>query len=122
MASSQFSCISTASARTSRRSRGSGNPHNVCSPLDLLVQPFQHVRGFHVLVVGQRQPVIGERLLDVLLHPGAELRIFRLPFAEPGRDVAADLGQLAPVVKPAQLPQAVVIDFARHVIERIPRK
>ena len=55
----------------------------------------------HVLVMGPRQPVIGERFLDVFLNPRAKLWIFRLPFGEPGRDVAADLCEFAPVIEPA---------------------
>ena len=45
--------------------------YDVSAPLQLLVQPLQHVGRFHVLVVRQRQPVIGQRLLDVVLDPVA---------------------------------------------------
>ena len=72
-----------------------------------------------MLVVRQRQPVIGQRLLDVVLDPVAQPRIFRLPFAKPLGDVAPHLGNLAPIVKPAQLSQTVVVHPARHIVERV---
>ena len=43
----------------------------------------------------------------------------RRPFGEPGGEIAARLGEIAPVVEPAQLLQAVVVDLARHVVERV---
>ena len=42
--------------------------------------------------------------------PIAEPGIFALPFREPLGDVATHLGEIAPVVDPAQLLQAVIID------------
>ena len=58
----------------------------------------------------QRQSIIGQRLLDVVLDSVAQPRILGLPFGKPCGDVAPHLGEIAPVVEPAQLPQAVVID------------
>src|SRR5438105_15471840 len=40
---------------------------------DLLVQPFQHIGRFEVLMVLPRQPVKGQRLVDVLFDPAGEL-------------------------------------------------
>ena len=82
------------------------DPDDVGAPLDLLVQPLQEVGRLQVLVVLARQPVKAQRLRDVLLDPAAELGIGRLPFGEPRREVAPGLGEIAPIVEPAQLTQA----------------
>jgi hypothetical protein len=47
------------------------------------------------------QLVEGERLLDVLLDPGAQLGVGGLPLGEPSRQVPLGLGEIAPIVKPA---------------------
>ena len=52
---------------------------------DLLVKTFQHVGRLHVLSVCQRQAEVGQRLLNVLLHPAGELGILAAPFGQPGR-------------------------------------
>ena len=65
------------------------------------------------------QPVEGQRLLDVLLDPAAELGVGRLPLGEPGRQIPPGLGEVAPVVEPAELAQTVVVDLARHVIKGV---
>jgi hypothetical protein len=54
-----------------------------------LVQPFEHVGRLHVLVMRQRQSVIGQGLLDVVLDPVAQPRVLGLPFSQPLADVAA---------------------------------
>jgi hypothetical protein len=53
MTLSQFSCISTAEARTSlRKLSGFGKMRTAwVPPLDLLVESLEHIGGFHMLVV-----------------------------------------------------------------------
>jgi hypothetical protein len=67
-------------------------------------------------VVLARQSVESQGLLDVLLDPGTELGVGRLSLGEPRR---AWPRRDPPVVQPAELAQAVVVDLAGHVIERI---
>jgi hypothetical protein len=100
-------------------------------PLDLLVQALEQVGRLQVVVMLARQPIkglprsqrrpwwsarSGQRLLDVPLDPGAELGVGRLPLGEPGRQVAPGLGEVAPVIEPTQLTQAVVVDLARYLV------
>jgi hypothetical protein len=92
----------------------------VGAPLDLLVQALEQIGRLQVLVVLARQPVEGQRLLDVLLGPAAQLGIGRLPLGEPGREGTSCLGEVAPVVEPPELPQAVVVDLARHIVQGVP--
>jgi hypothetical protein len=49
----------------------------MAAALDLLVEPLQHICRFEMLVVLARQPVKGQRLVDVVLDPAGELGIFR---------------------------------------------
>jgi len=72
--------------------------------------------------VRERQPVIGQRLLDVLFDPAAQLGVLGMPLGEPGGEVAADLDELAPVIDPTQLLQAIVGQFARQMVERISKE
>ena len=107
------------SADQPQAARGVGkDAHHVGAPLQLLVQPLEHVGRLHVLVVLRRQLVGGQRLLDVLLDPVAERRVLRLPFRQPAREILPRLGELAAVVEPAQLLQAVVVGLARQVVAR----
>jgi hypothetical protein len=98
------------------------DPHHMRATFDFLVQPLQHVGRFHVPMVRQRQPVERQRFLDVVFDPGAQLGVFALPFAEPGGEVASDLGQIAPVIEPPQLHQAVAVDLAGHVVQCVPEE
>ena len=75
-----------------------------------------------MLMVLARQPVEGQRLVDILFDPAGELGIFARPLGKPGRQIAARLGKIAAVIQPAQLLQAVVVDPARHVVECIPQE
>src|SRR5271163_1138973 len=43
--------------------------HNVSSAFDLLVEALQHVGGFEMLVMLPRQPVEGQRFVDLLFDP-----------------------------------------------------
>ena len=61
--------------------------------LDLLVQALQHVGRFEMLMMLARQPVKGQRLVDILFDPAGELGVFGRPFGEPGRKIAARLGE-----------------------------
>ena len=87
---------------------------------DLLVQPLQHIGRFHVLMVGQRQPVVRSASPRCSLPPELHSRGYLLPHlpshAARSRRTSA---RLAPVVDPAQLLQAVVVGPARQMIQRI---
>ena len=65
------------------------------------------------------QAIEGQRLVDILFHPAGELWIFTRPFGEPSGEIAARLGEIAPVIKPAQLLQTVIVDTAWHVVESV---
>jgi hypothetical protein len=60
-ASSQFSLVSTARARTRR--------------LDLLVETFEHVGALEMLMVLAREAIEGQRFLAILLDPGDQFLI-----------------------------------------------
>ena len=68
----------------------------------MLVQPLQHAGRLHVLMVRQRQPVVGRRLLDVRFHPSAQPGIFAAPLRQPRSQIAPHLRQVAAAVDPAQ--------------------
>ena len=89
------------------------------SALDLLVEAFEHVGALEMLMVLAGQPVEGERLLDGLFDPSDELRVAGRPFGDPGGKIAAGLLDVAPVVEPAQLLQAVVVGLARQMVEGV---
>lgn len=88
----------------------------------LLVEPLNHVRRLHVLVMLRRKPVKAQRLVDVLLHPCAQLPVPALPLLKPRRQVPARLLQVATVVQPPQLLQAIVVRLARQVVKRVAQK
>src|SRR3546814_3969665 len=67
-------------------------------------------------------PVEGEGLLDRLLGPVGEPGIFGAPSGEPLGEIGAGLGEVAPVVEPAQFLQAVVVGLPWQVIERVPQE
>src|SRR5882762_5908962 len=75
-----------------------------------------------MLMVLTRQAVKRQRLVDVLFDPAGELRILRRPLGEPSGQIAARLGEIAAIVKPTQLLQAIIVDPARHVIEGVPQE
>src|SRR5215831_12179470 len=75
-----------------------------------------------MLMVLAWQAVEGQRLDDVLFDPARKLWIFARPFGEPGSQIAARLGEIAPVIEPTQFLQAVIVDATRHVVERISQK
>src|SRR3546814_12043031 len=68
------------------------------------------------------QPVEGEGLLDRLLGPVGEPGIFGAPSGEPLGEIGAGLGEVAPVVEPAQFLQAVVVGLPWQVIARVPQE
>ena len=45
--------------------------HDMGAALEFLVQPFEHVGRFHMFMMRQRQPIIGQRLFDIVLNPVA---------------------------------------------------
>jgi hypothetical protein len=63
-----------------------------------------------------RLAVEGPGLLDALLDPSAELRVFGGPALQPRPEMEAGLGGVAAVVEPAQFGQAVVVGLAWEVI------
>lgn len=62
---------------------------------------------------------VAERLLRVLLHPAGKLGILAAPFGKPGREIAPYLREIAPVIHPAELEQAIVVDLVEHIVERV---
>src|SRR3546814_12619064 len=68
------------------------------------------------------QPVEGEGLLYRLLGPVGEPGIFGAPSGEPLGEIGEGLGEVAPVVEPAQFLQAVVVALPWQVIERVPQE
>src|SRR3546814_13127002 len=48
--------------------------------------------------------------------------LFRSPAGEPLGEIGAGLGEVAPVVEPAQFLQAVVVGLPWQVIERVPQE
>src|SRR5579862_6785362 len=85
MASIQFSCISTARARISRKHAAALGKMRTTRVrrLKLFHQPLQHVGGFKILVVLTREPVKAKCLSNVVLHPTAQLGIALAPFGQP---------------------------------------
>jgi hypothetical protein len=91
-------------------------------PLDLLITTLEQVDRLQMFVMLRRQPVEGHRVFDMLLDPAAQLRVGGLPLGEPSREVPPGLGEVAPVVQPAQLAQAIVVHLARHVVQGLPKE
>jgi transposase len=89
---------------------------------DLLVEPLQHVGGLQVLVVLARQPEEGQRLHDGLLRPARHARILARPLGQPCGEIDLGLGEIAAVIKPAQLLQAIVAVLLGQMVERIPEE
>src|SRR5579884_449342 len=109
-----------ASPSSSRMSTHGSGPRWVATP------SLWWTRTTYSLLVSRRTQikleltqVIGQRLLDVVLDPVAQPWVLGLPLRQPGGDVAPHLGNVAPVVEPAQLLQAIVVHLARHVVERV---
>src|SRR5215470_6041257 len=75
-----------------------------------------------MLMVLAWQAIEGQCLVDVLFDPASELGILARPSGKPGGKISACLGEIAAIVKPAQFLQAVVVDAARHVVERVAQK
>ena len=80
--------------------------------LEFLVEAFEEVGALEVFVVGVREAVEGEGLLDLFFDPRGELRVFGGPALQPCGEVLAGFGAVAPVVEPAQFGQAVIGSLA----------
>src|SRR6185312_10583547 len=88
------------------------DPNDMGPALELLIEPLEHIGAFEVFMMFLGEAVRSEGFLDISFHPLAELGVLSLPFAEPGDQVTAGLLDVAPIVKPAQFRQAVIVDFA----------
>jgi len=95
------------------------DPNDMGTSANLLVEALKHVGRFHVFAVGERRAEVGQGLFDVVLDPAGEPGIFSALFSEPSRKIAPDLREIAPIIHPAQLQQAVVADCG-NVIECVP--
>ncbi len=95
------------------------DPDDPGAPLDLLVEPLEHVRALEMLVVLARQAIEVQRLPDVRFDPVGELRIALLPPREPRLEVLLGFLEIPPVVEPPQLLPTVVVRLARQVVQGI---
>lgn len=77
--------------------------HDMGPASDFLIETLKHVGRLHVLVVLARQAEEGQGLLDILLHPAGQARIFHGPFAKPCGEIGFGLDKITPVINPAQL-------------------
>jgi len=93
------------------------DPDHPGPALDLVIRPLQHVDTLQLLVMSDRQAIEGERLCDVFLRSVAEAGMDALPPRDPGAAVLLGPREVATVMEPAELLQAVVIGFPRHVVE-----
>src|SRR3546814_7060243 len=83
-------CSDVCSSDLAQAAGGVGEyPHDIGSPPDFLIEAFEHVGAFHVLVMPAWQPVEGEGLLDRLLGPVGEPGIFGAPSGEPLGEIGA---------------------------------
>jgi hypothetical protein len=113
--------ISTARAPDQLQAAGfvGEDADDVRASVELLVDLLEHVGALEVFVVVARQTVKRPRLLDIALHPLAQRRILRLPASQPGRQIPPRLVRRAPVVKPVQFKETLVVGLARQMIERM---
>lgn len=95
---------------------------DVGAAFDFLVEAFEEVGAFDVFVVFARLAVEGPGLLDVFFDPGAELGVFWRPVVEPAAEVLACFCGVAAVVEPAQFGEAIVVGFAREMVEGVAQK
>lgn len=75
-----------------------------------------------MLVVLTRQSDESQRLFDGILGPACQSRTAARPFGKPCGEIGLGLGEIAPVVEPAQLLQAIVAVLSLQVIERVPEE
>jgi hypothetical protein len=91
----------------------------VSSSFYLLIEALEHVGSFHVLIMLKRQTVIVEGLRNVFLNPFAQFRVLFLPAIKPLGQILLGFAQIAAVVEPAKLLEAVIICFSRQVVQSI---
>jgi hypothetical protein len=72
--------------------------------------------------MGQWQPMVSQRLLDVVLDPSDELGVAGLPLLNPRLDVGLRHFEPAAIVKPSQFLQAIVVALSREMIDGIPQE
>src|SRR5277367_2473176 len=65
------------------------------------------------------EAIEAQRLFKILFDPGGEPRIFARPSCQPGGQIVERFSQIAAGIKPAQLLQAIVIDFAWYVVQSV---
>ena len=63
--------------------------------------------------------VEAQRLFKILFNPGGEPGIFARPSRQPGGQIVERFSQIAAGIEPAQLLQAIVIDFARYIVQGV---
>lgn len=69
-----------------------------------------------------RQAIEAERFFDILFHPSAKLGVAFSSLQQPRRKILSCLLSVAAIIDPAQLLKAIIIGFARQVVERIPQE
>jgi hypothetical protein len=111
-ASIRFSLVSTASALTRRRQLlVFGKMRDIGAAADFLVEALEHVRAFQVLVMLARQAEECQCWIDVLFGPAGEPGIAGRPFGQPCGKISPCFSQIAPVIQPSELLQAVAVSL-----------
>src|SRR6266481_3801020 len=115
------------------------DPHDLGAAPDLLVQPFQHIGRFEVLMVLPRQPVKAPALAKAGVsvssmfsstqpvsfeylpdHLASQAARSRRASGRSRRSPGSGFAGPRTGSEPAQLLQAIIVDPARHVIEGVP--
>jgi len=78
-----------------------GDAHDQGAAFEFLVAALEEVGAFEVFAMGLREAVEGEGFFDLRFDPSGEFEVFGLPAFEPGGEVLAGFGGVAPVVEPA---------------------
>ena len=90
--------------------------------LEFLAEALDEVGALEVLVMALGQAVKSKSFLDLLFDPNGELGILGLPVLDPGSQVLSGLDAIAPIVEPAQFGQAIVVGFARKMIQSVAKE
>jgi hypothetical protein len=98
------------------------DPHHRGAELNFLVQALEQVGALEMLVMLAWESIKAQRFFEVPFDLGGAPRIFARPPRQPSRQVAARFDPVAAGVEPAQLLQAIVIDFARDLVQGVAQK